>query len=52
MNPTEILDDLLREMDLIQSHPIRHIARVVRIPARSTIDAWVQQFVNLLVVRP
>lgn len=30
MNHTEILDGLIREIDALQSTPLRHIARIAR----------------------
>lgn len=52
MTHIEALDELLREMDQIQSRPIRRLARrTTSVPARSTISVWIDQFVNLLVSR-
>lgn len=45
----DTFDALIAEIDAIQSRPFHHIKR--RAPARSTISAWLDQFVALLVVR-
>lgn len=52
MNHAQILDDLIREIDALQSCPMRAIARNIQIQsalARSTVKAWIDQFVSLLV---
>lgn len=52
MNHVEILDQLIREMDGISSRPVIRIRRPrAPQPARSTMSAFVDQFVNLLVIR-
>lgn len=41
MNHAEILDGLIREIDALQSHPFRHIARIAREwVIRATITLW------------
>jgi hypothetical protein len=48
----DAMDALIREIDAIQSRPFHRIARrTTSVPARSTVSAWIDQFVNLLVTR-
>lgn len=48
----DTFDALIAEIDAIQSRPFRHWYRPrAAVPARSTVDAWIDQFVALLVVR-
>lgn len=51
MNHAQILDDLIREIDALQSQQLRRVSRTVarQLPARSTIRSWIDQFVSLLV---
>lgn len=45
------MDALFREMDALQRGPFRRYRRATARPARSTVSAWLDQFVNLLVIR-
>lgn len=47
----DTFDALIAEIDAIQSRPFRRIFKPRAAPARSTISAWLDQFVALLVVR-
>lgn len=52
MTHVEALDELLREIDAIQSRPFRRFFKPrAAVPARSTVSVWIDQFVALLVVR-